>query len=308
MLTGPGGSGYTHGGMPLRLFALALLVLTACERGAPHHFERGNNARFERRYEEAMGEYRRALEALDREGDTASAAVLRARVLRNVADVYWFEQGKSREAVTMYRQLIERCPEAPETLEARVILAGILHEKLHDARGAIDVLEAAIQRNPPQIAELTYKKASLYFSLGDYAQAEVEASRLAERFSTSAWVDDALFLRGQSLAMIESRRPEALRAFEELPERAPESPLVPHAIFERGRLLAESGQREPAIEVWVEALALHPNPQMVQDAIARTREQLRKADAEGPVTAKPAPLRRARSSMEALRAPSVVTP
>src|SRR5690606_9217044 len=217
------------------------------------------------------------------------------------------EQGKAREAVTMYRQLIERCPEAPETLEARIILASILHEKLQDAHGAIDVLEAAIQRNPPQIAELTYKKASIYFTLGDYAQAEVEAARLAERCSTSAWLADAIFLRGQALAMIEARHAEAERAFEELGERVPDSPLVPHAIFEHGRLLAESGERERAIETWVQALALHPNPQMVQDAIARAREQLRKAE-NGTAVAKPAPLRRARSSMEALRAPSVVTP
>ena len=288
--------------------ALTLVALVACDRGAADHLQRGNDARFERRYEEALGEYRRALEALEREQKDPSAAnVLRARVLRSAADVYWFELRKPRDAVGVYRELIERCPEAPETLEARVILARMLDEALGDPRAAIDVLEGAIQRNPPQVAELSYRKASLYYSIADYAQAALEASRLVERFSNSEWVDDALLLRGQALAMIEERREDAFKAFEDLETRLPDSPLVPHATFERGRLLSESGAREEAIEVWVTALERHPQPQLVQDAIARAREQLLRKAAD-PVVAPRRTVRRARNSEEAMRAPSVVTP
>lgn len=267
--------------MSLRTLLVLLLALTACRRpDATGHLQRGHDARFERRYEEALGEYRRALEVLERE-DAGTVPVLRARILRAAADVYWFDLGKARDAVALYRELIESCPEAPEALEARVELARLLAGTLHDVAGAIDVLEGAIQRNPPQVAELSYRKASLYFSLGDYAQAEVEASRLIQRYSTSAWVDDALFLRGQSLALIEGRREEAARAFTELEEKLADSDLVPHAVFERGRLLAEAGEREKAIEVWVSALPLHPTPQMVQDSIARARAVLRAAAHQG---------------------------
>ena len=126
------------------------------------------------------------------------ALVLRARALKGAADVYWLEQRKVKEAVSVYKELIQQCPESPEALEARIILADLLRVHYRDLRGAIDQLTAALQRNPPQGAELQYQVAKLYFELGDYAQCELEARKLAERFATSAYVDDALFLQAQA--------------------------------------------------------------------------------------------------------------
>jgi tetratricopeptide (TPR) repeat protein len=253
-----------------------LLLFAGCRKEAADHLQRGHDARFERRYDEALGAYRRALELLER-SSAPEAEVLRARVLKSAADVYYYDQGKVQEAVAVYRELIERCPEAPETLPARVVLSGLL-EEMRDVRGAIDALEGAIQRNPPEVAELLYRKANLYFELGDYAQAELEAARLVQRFTTSPFVDDAMFLRGQALAMLEGRREEAQRALSELVERLPDSELVPHALFERGRLKADAGQEERAIELWVQSLARHPNPTTVQDSIARLRRRLRETE------------------------------
>lgn len=253
-------------------FLLLLVLAAGCKRTAAEHLQRGNNARFERRYEEALGEYKRAVDLLGADS-SPEAQVLKARVLRSAADTYFYEQKKVREAAVVYRKLIEECPEAPETLDARIILAELLRAQLRDLRGAIDVLEGAIQRNPPQVAELHYQKAKLYFELGDYPQAELEAGKLVQRYTTSAWLDDALFLRGQALAQLE-RREEAMKAFAELAERLPDSELAPHATFERGRLRMEKGENERAIELWVETLEDHPDPNMVQMAIARLRRRM----------------------------------
>jgi hypothetical protein len=99
-----------------------------------------------------------------------------------------------RQAVAVYRELIQQCPEARESLEAHVILADILRSNFRDLRGAINELTAAIARNPPQSAELTYQVAKLYFELGDYQQSALEAQRVFTRYETSAFVDDAMFL------------------------------------------------------------------------------------------------------------------
>jgi hypothetical protein len=61
-------------------------------------------------------------------------------------------------------------------------------------------------------------------------------------------------------------------------EKFPDSELRPHALFEEGKLLADSGEPEKAIEVWVEALKKHPDPQVVQAVIARVRKQLRRSE------------------------------
>jgi tetratricopeptide (TPR) repeat protein len=258
---------------PLPLLLLALLGAAGCKPTATEHLARGHSARYERRYDEALGEYRRALDLLQKD-ESPGAQVLKARVLRSAADTYFYEQRKVREAAAVYRELVEKCPEAPETLEARIILAELLRTYLRDTRGAIDALEGAIQRNPPQVAELHYQKAKLYFELADYAQAELEANKVVQRFTTSPYWDDALFLRGQALGQLEGRREEALRTLAELAERMPDSELAPHATFERGRLRMDMKEEERAIELWVEALKTHPDPSMVQAAIARLRRQL----------------------------------
>ena len=103
--------------------------------------------------------------------------------------------------VPVYKELIAQCPESPEALEARVVLAELLRMHFRDLRGAIDQLTAALARNPPQGAELHYQVAKLYFELQDYQQCVLETRKLTERFATSAFVDDSIFLQAQALHM-----------------------------------------------------------------------------------------------------------
>jgi tetratricopeptide (TPR) repeat protein len=255
--------------------ALAWLACAACKKDdAPAYLERAHTALFERRPQDALRDFKKALDALEHDA-SPEAAVYRARALRGAADVYAFELGDARKAVEVYRELITVCPEAPETLEGRVHLAELLRYHFRDLRGAIAELTAALARNPPASAELSYQVAEMYFELQDYEQCQLEAAKLASKFETSAFVPDAFFLRAQALSMMEGRKFEAQRVFAELIERFPESKLKPHALFELGRLKAETGELEKAIEVWVEALKTHPAPSVVQDAIARVRARLR---------------------------------
>jgi tetratricopeptide (TPR) repeat protein len=268
------------------LLWLALALFPGCTRdGAPEHLQRARDSIFEKRPDEALVEYRKALDAL-RPEDSLQAPVLRARALKGAADVYWLELRKVKEAVSVYKELIAQCPESPEAQEARVVLAELLRVHFRDPRGAIDQLTAALARNPPQGAELHYQVAKLYFELQDYQQCVLETRKLAERFSTSAFVDDTLFLQAQALHMqalqqqspgspeAQRFRQEASRTYADLLARFPDSELAPHSIFEMGKLKAEAGENERAIETWVQALKSHPEPAMVQDAIARVRRRL----------------------------------
>ncbi|XXF81487.1 tetratricopeptide repeat protein [Myxococcaceae bacterium GXIMD 01537] len=251
------------------------LLLSGCRDTAGDHLKRARDAVFEKRPDEALVEYRKAYEMLQR-SDAPEALVMRARALKGAADVYWLEQRKVEEAAGVYRELINQCPESPEALEGRIILAELLHTRTRnrDLRGAIDLLTAALTRNPPQGAELQYQVAKLYFELGDYQQCGLEARKLTERFATSPLVDDAIFLDAQALSMIEGKRQEASHIYADLRTRFPESDLAPRALFEMGKLKAESGEFEKAIELWVDTLKTHPEPKLVQDSIARARRRL----------------------------------
>jgi tetratricopeptide (TPR) repeat protein len=262
------------------VLAVGALFVTGCRDKPVDHMQRARDATFEKRPDEALVEYRKAYEMLLRD-ETPEALVMRARALKGAADVYWLEQRKVKEAVSVYRQLIQQCPEAPESLDARIILAELLRVHYRDLRGSIDQLTQALHRNPPQGAELQYQVAKLYFELQDYPQCQLEAKKLTERFATSPYVDDAIFLEAQALAMVDGKRQEALRTYADLRTRFPDSELSPYALFEMGKLRADAGDNEKAIETWVEALKTHPEPTLVQDAISRARRRLAKVMPEG---------------------------
>ncbi len=297
------------------LLLLALVLAPGCSRdGATDHLQLARDAIYNKRPDEALVEYRKALDAL-RLDASPQAPVLKARALKGAADVYWLELRKVKEAVSVYKELIAQCPESPEAQESRVVLAELLRVHFRDPRGAIDQLTAALARNPPQGAELHYQVAKLYFELQDYQQCVLESRKLAERFTTSAFVDDALFLQAQALHMqslqVPSDSPEAKRfrqeaslAYANVLTRFADSELAPHVLFEAGKLKAEAGENEKAIEMWVQALKSHPEPTMVQDAIARIRRRLAATTPEDVGSRASAfahaPVRPARSSIEAM--------
>jgi tetratricopeptide (TPR) repeat protein len=259
------------------LLVFAVLALGACQKNdVRSSLEKGRDAVYGKKPNEALRWYHAALEGLERD-ESPEAQVFRARALRGAGDVYYLELKDYRHAVEAYRELVQLCPEAPETLGARIHLADLLRREFHDLRGAIAALNDALARNPPQSAELAYQVATLYFELGDYRQCELEAQRVATKYETSPFVDNAMMLKAQAVAMMEGRRADAIRLYQELVDKFPDSELQPHALFEIGKLTADSGDTEKAIEVWVECLKRHPEPRVVQNVIAVARRQLRKS-------------------------------
>jgi len=254
------------------LLVLAI-ALPACHKTADNYLQRADEAAYRKDPQRALREYRLALDSLDR-ADTPGAQAIRARALRATADIYYLELRDIPRAVEAYRELIQSCPEAPETIEGHIYLADIMKNHYHDLRGAIGELNAAVARRAPQSAELSYQIAKLYFQLANYPQCVLEADRVVEQHGNSAFADDALLLKAQALSMMENKRPEATRVLETLIERFPNSELQPHALFELGKLHDEMGQPEKAIECWVDALRRHPDPAIVQAAILRVRKRI----------------------------------
>ncbi|MFO0595629.1 MAG: tetratricopeptide repeat protein [Myxococcaceae bacterium] len=258
----------------LVLAAAFALALASCTKDdAPTHLEKARAEIFEQNWDTALSEYKRVLDLLDRD-TSVQATLYRARALRGAADLYAFHLNDPRRAVEVYRELITLCPEAPETLEGRLHLAALLWHDFRDLRGAIAEYTAALARNPPQSAELSFTVSRLYFELQDYEQCEIEAAKVVQKYETSPYVDDAMFLRGQALSMMDGRKPDAQRTFAELLERFPDTDLKPHALVELGRLKADT-EPEKAIELWIQALKTHPTPLAVQQQIALVRGRLR---------------------------------
>jgi len=257
----------------LRALILGVLACAACSATGSEHLARAREQVYARKPQAALREYRLALDAVER-SEGAEAARIRAAALRGAADVYWLELHDVPKAVSVYRELVTQAPDAPETAEAHVVLAGILEAHYRDLRGAISEITAALAREPPTAPDLRYQVAKLYFELGDYQQAELEARTLVQKFPDSPLADDGWLLVAQSLSMREGMKAEAMTAYGTLIAKFPRSELVPHALFELGKLRGEAGDDAGAIQAWVQALERHPDPQVVQSAIARTRKRI----------------------------------
>jgi tetratricopeptide (TPR) repeat protein len=262
------------------LLVAALGLVAGCSRSAEEHLVLARDAVYVHRPQTALREYRLALDAVDKD-NSPSGQALRAAALRGAADTYYLELRDVAKAVGVYRELLAQAPESPEALEAHVLLADILHHNYHDLRGAIAELTAAVARKPVRAPDLAYDIYKLYFKLKNYPQYTLKSEKLVQSYPTSPRVPDALFLAGQAYAMQDGMRAQAERAFQSVAERFPTSELAPHALFELGKQRAEGGDAPGAIKAWVAALPHHPDPKLVQAAIAHTRERIAQTTPSG---------------------------
>src|ERR1043165_4255565 len=94
----------------------ALLLLSSCKETPAQHFQKAKDAIYEKDAQGALKHYRAALDLLEHD-ESPEAMLARARALRGAADVYYLEMRDMRQAVAVYRELIQQCPESKEALE-----------------------------------------------------------------------------------------------------------------------------------------------------------------------------------------------
>jgi len=252
----------------LSLACLSSLGLVSCKQQAEKELHLAESFWVEGNYAKALNHYENALGQLH----THEACPLRSRILKGAGDAYYLHANNPSRASTLYAQLIRECPNETLSQNARMLLAEIQLEHFADLPGAIASLSKVKSQTHEQAEVVTLRIASLYFEGKNYPQAALESRALA--FGNSPIAQDALFLHAQALAMSKETLAEANHAFSALVQRFPDSPLAPRALFELGKLTSIEGDEERAIHWWVLSLRNHPNPQMVQDAIAAARERL----------------------------------
>ncbi len=260
---------------------LALVNVGAtCTPSAEQQLHAARDAMYRGDARSAIVHYEQAVQIAS-DDDSRGGQILRARALREAADASYLDLRDPERAAGLYRALIQTEPATSEALEARISLARILRVDFRDLRGAIIELTAVIARQPPGTSRLRYELAKLYFELGDYAQCVLEAEALLERHAAESLAARATFLKAEALAMIEGRGIEAIRVLEDLLKRFPSSELQPHALYELGRMRADGGDLEAAIEEWVRSLKTHPHPEFIQSAIVRARKRLEQSSSPG---------------------------
>ncbi|MCL2013033.1 MAG: tetratricopeptide repeat protein [Cystobacterineae bacterium] len=254
------------------LWGLALGLLS-CKQRAEQALHQAEAFWVAGDYGKALVHYEEALGALPEDSmRTSENCELRSRILKGTADIYYLHANNPSRAANLYAQLIRHCPHAVLAQNARILLAEIQHSHFADLPGAIASLSKVKSQSNEQAEVVALRIASLYFEGKDYPQAALESKTLAH--SNSPMAKDALLLHAQALSMSKETLSEATHAFSELVQRFPDSALAPLALFELGKLASMEGNEELAIHWWALSLKNHPNPQVVQMAIAAARERL----------------------------------
>ena len=256
------------------LLLVALLGL-GCQEPAEGLLEEAQELLYLERYDEALRKVDAALIELAY-GHTPKERALREESLALGGRLAHLFLGDPRRALLYYQRLVKEFPESPKTWEARQRLASIHLDELQDTRGAIaqwkGLVAAYTKREGVDAFQLQVAKG--YLSIGDHDQARTEARLLLSRFPSSGHRDEAQRLIGSSF-QAQGRCEEAISAFQTLFQEADDPTLVGNARLEEGACLSKLGRDEEALEAYMKALKIHPDPQIVQLKIDRHLARVR---------------------------------
>ncbi len=271
--------------------ALAVaLALSACS-GASRQLDDANELRHAGRPHEALKGYQDVLAELGEGRLSRGDDALRLRALTFAAEVSYLELGEYMGAISYYRRIISLYPATEDAWRARARIGDIYVERLQDRVGAIAQYADIAASGSPKAADYQLKVAQLYLELKNYEQARTEARILREKWPDGALADEAQLLTAQAWAL-EKGAEEALGALRALIERKPRSDIAARALAEEAHIYEQFGVGrscgenrtclDRAMELYVQALQAHPNPDAIRmniEAVRRRRDQAR------PVTA-----------------------
>ena len=265
----------------VRLAALLLTgvtVLAACG-STERRLEAANTLRHDGKPKEALVAYQALLADMGDGPLPVGRAQLRAKALQFAAEISYLELGDYAGAIAYYRRIVSLQPATPEAFDARGAIGDIYRERFNDPLAAIAQYADVAARDAAVAPAFQLKVVRAWLELKNFQQARMEAVALRERWPTSQEGDEAQLLTAQAWAM-EGRAEEALGAFRALVERRPKQELVARALEGQAALYAQASRFDRALELYAQALPIHPNPEAIQtniEAVSRRREASRTA-------------------------------
>jgi tetratricopeptide (TPR) repeat protein len=260
------------------LAGLAILSLGGCG-SVDRRLDAASALRHEGKPKEALEVYRGILAEMGDGPLPERDARQRAKALQFAAEISYLELGDYPSAVAYYRRIVSLQPGSAEAFDARGAIGDIYRERFNDPLAAIAQYADVAERDAPGAAGAHLKIIRAWLELKKFEQARTEARRLRERFPAAPEADEAQLLTAQAWAL-EGRGEEALGAFRALIDRAPRQELVARALEGQAGLYAQSGRYDRALELYAQALPIHPNPDAIRtniEAVSRRREAAKTA-------------------------------
>lgn len=218
----------------------------------------------------SAGDDARALALYDQASRSEDAAV-GGRALLEAARIHWPGDGESAEALC--ETAVERFTGSDEAAQCLQLIIDVRRQRL-DHWGAIDAMRELLAQRPgdPACEQVRHDLANTYIQLDDLGQALIEFTAQLEQFPDGALASAALLgvARCHDLA---GDCGVAVEVYRRVSERFAGSPDAYEAMVGEGGCLEALGDLDAAERRYREALAHHPNP----DVVRRRLDELTKA-------------------------------
>jgi TolA-binding protein len=195
--------------------------------------------------------------------------------LRHRATVYHLYQSRYLEAISDFREFLERYPENKYAFEARRAIAEILETKIRDCRRAIVEYQRLIDDYETVVEDdlFQYRIARCYYDLLEFEQAKLEFYKLINGYPGSPMVDDAYY-QIANILQTQGALVDAEAAYRLYLARYPEGMQVLDARFNLAATLEEMELLEEALDLYNEIFPDYPNKEAISWRLEKARKRL----------------------------------
>jgi TolA-binding protein len=196
-------------------------------------------------------------------------------VLRQRGTIYHLYQSRYLEAITDFREFLEKYPGNEYASQARRAIAEILETKVRDCRRAIVEYQRLIDDYETVVEDdlFQHRIARCYYDLLDFEQAKLEFYKLINNYPASPMVDDAYFQMANIL-QTQGALEDAEAAYRLYLLRYPEGELLIDARFNLAATLEEREQLEEALDLYNEIFPDYPNKEAISWRLEKARKRL----------------------------------
>lgn len=195
--------------------------------------------------------------------------------LRHRATIYHLYQSRYLEAISDFREFLEKYPENEHASAARKAIAEILETKVRDCGRAIVEYQRLIDDYETVVEDdlFQYRIARCYYDLLDFEQAKLEFYKLINGYPGSPMVDDAYY-QIANILQTQGALENAEAAYRLYLARYPEGALVLDARFNLAATLEEMELLEEALALYNEIFPDYPNKEAISWRLEKARKRL----------------------------------
>ena len=191
-------------------------------------------------------------------------------------NIYQVYESRYQDAVSDYRELLNRFPVGKRSLDSRLALAEIFDRKLGNCQLAIVQYQKLISDFDTIMDDDKYqfRIAACFFKLLSFDQSLLEYRILIDQYPASTLVEDAYF-QIASVLQTQGKASEAEKAWRTYLVRYPEGKYLVDARFGLASTLEEEEKLKEALELFQEIFDEYDNKEAISWRIERVRDRLK---------------------------------